>query len=73
MKVMLQQTIEEKVELSNVGFIMEQVCLCALERCPELTPDVPKVEEKHKSHTKGLFTPSCLRMCAELDSNHGKC
>ena len=28
-----------------------------LDRCRELTPDVPRVEETHKSHTKGSFTP----------------
>ena len=32
-----------------------------LDRCLELTLDVPRVEEKHKSLTKGLFTPPCLR------------
>ena len=30
-------------------------------RCPELNPDVPRVEEKQKSHTMGLFKPPCLR------------
>ena len=32
--------------------------LCAKE-CPELTSDVPRVEENHKNHTQELFLPSC--------------
>ena len=28
--------------------------LCKVERCPELTADLPSVEEKHKLHTKGF-------------------
>ena len=39
----------------------EAVDYCKLEKCLELTPDGPSVEEKHKSHTKGLFTPPSMR------------
>ena len=31
-----------------------------LDRCMELTHDVLKIEETHRSHTKGLFRPQCL-------------
>ena len=30
------------------------VC-CKVQGCPELAPYVPRVVERHKSHTKGLF------------------
>ena len=36
------------------------------ERCQEPTPEVPRVEETHKSHTKDLFT-SLLEMGLEND------
>ena len=46
---------------------------CKLERRPELTPDVPRVDETHKSHTMCLFTPpwldgrrECDQSCCEL-------
>ena len=44
-----------------------------LNTCPELNPDVPRVEEKHKSHTKvyGLHLArdgirECDQGCGEL-------
>ena len=35
--------------------------LCRVKRCPKLTSEVPRVEETHKSYTKGLLTTPCLR------------
>ena len=32
-----------------------------LDRCPEHTYNVPRVEETHKSHTKGLFKTPYLK------------
>ena len=52
----------------------------AREGCPELTPDLPRVEETHKSHTRGSFIFAKRRVendqwlqSAELDNNLGKC
>ena len=35
---------------------------CKVEGCPELTLDVPRVGEKHKSHTKGFIRTTLLEM-----------
>ena len=48
--------------------------LCAKE-CPELTSDVPRVEENHKNHTQELFyllategkNPICTEVCWEQE------
>ena len=39
--------------------------MCKLERCPELTPDVPRVRETQESRTKGFYS-SLLRGDREL-------
>ena len=46
---------------SNVLTLTKLWSIRRVEKCPELPPDVPRVGEQHKSHTKGLFAPLCLR------------
>ena len=52
------KSIQQKI---CAEFFLIDTCYCNVDGCPELTPDEPRVGEKHKSHTKGFYSRPCVR------------